>query len=66
MTVHKLQRSGTISLLSADGNTLLRDKDAIFRSWAENYDSVPSSINKNAITKNAMHIFLNFQLCMKQ
>ena len=44
--------SDAILLLSADGSTLLTDKDAILKRWAEHFNSVlnrPSSINDNAI-----------------
>ena len=38
--------------LSADGTSLLTDKEAILKRWAEHFDSVlnrPSSINDDAI-----------------
>ena len=41
-------------MLSADGGTLLTDKDAILESWAEHFNSVlntPSNININAINR---------------
>ena len=41
-------------LLSADGSTLLIDKDAILKRWAEHFNSVlnrPSSVNNNAINR---------------
>ena len=41
-------------LLSADGSTLLTDKDAILKRWAEHLNSVlnrPSSVNDNAINR---------------
>ena len=41
-------------LLSADGSTLLTDKDAILKRWAEHFNSVfnrPSSVNDNAINR---------------
>ena len=44
--------SGATTLLSANGNTLLTDKEAILKRWAEHSNSVlnrPSSINEDAI-----------------
>ena len=41
-------------LLSADGTSLLTDKEAILKRWAEQFDSVlnrPSSINDDAINR---------------
>ena len=43
-----------IPLLSADGSTLLTDKDAILKRWTEHFNSVlsrPSSVNDNAINR---------------
>ena len=48
----ELKSSGATPLLSADGSTLLTDKDAILKRWAEHFNSVlnrPSSVNDNAI-----------------
>ena len=53
-TVYGPKSSGTTSLFSADGSTLLTDKDVILKRWAEHFDSVlnrPSTINDNAINK---------------
>ena len=47
-------RSGTSPLLSADGKTLLTDKESILARWAEHFDGVlnrPSSINDEAIER---------------
>ena len=47
-------RSGTSPLHSADGRTLLTDKESILARWAEHFDSVlnrPSSINDEAIER---------------
>ena len=47
-TVYGPQSSGTTPLLSADGISLLTDKEAILKRWAEHFDGVlnrPSSIN---------------------
>ncbi|MCG8114191.1 MAG: hypothetical protein N0E45_02305, partial [Candidatus Thiodiazotropha endolucinida] len=52
MTVYGPQTSGTTPLLSADGTSLLTDKEAILKRWVEHFDSVlnrPSSINDDAI-----------------
>ena len=41
-------------VLSADGTSLLTDKEAILKRWAEHFDSVlnqPSSINDEAINR---------------
>ena len=41
-------------MLSADGSTLLTDKEAILKRWAEHFNSVlnrPSSINEDAIDR---------------
>ena len=53
-TVYGPQSSGTTPLLSADGTSLLTDKEAILKRSAENFDGVlnrPSSINDEAINK---------------
>ena len=47
-TVYGPQNSGTTPLLSVDGTSLLTDKEAILKGWAEHFDGVlnrPSSIN---------------------
>ena len=49
-TVYCPQRSGTIPLLSADGTSLLTDKDAILKRLAEHFNQ-PSSINDDAINR---------------
>ena len=46
--------SGTTPLLSADGTSLLTDKEAILKRWAEHFDGVfnrPSSISDEAINR---------------
>ena len=51
-TIYGPKSSGATQLLSADGSTLLTDKDAILKRWAEHFNSVPnrpSSVNGNAI-----------------
>ena len=53
-TIYCPKRSGATPLLSADGSTLLTDKDAILKRWAEQFNSVlnrPSSVNDNAINR---------------
>ena len=53
-TVNGHQSSVTTPLLSADGTSLLTDKDAILKRWAEHFDGVlnwPSSINGEAINR---------------
>ena len=53
-TVYGHQSSGTTQLLSADGTSLLTDKEAILKRWAEHFDGVlnrPSSINDEAINR---------------
>ena len=48
------QSSGTTPLLSADGTSLLTDKEAILKRRAEHFDSVlnrPSSINDEAVNR---------------
>ena len=53
-TIYSPKSSGATPLLSADGNTLLTDKDAILKRWAEHFNSVlnrPSSVNDNAINR---------------
>ena len=48
------QSSDATPLLSADGSTLLTDKDAILKRWTEHFNSVlnrPSSVNDNAINR---------------
>ena len=51
-TIYGPKSSGATKLLSADGSTLLTDKEAILKRWAEHFSSVlnrPSSINDDAI-----------------
>lgn len=46
--------SGSSPLLSADGNTLISDKEKVLERWAEHFDSVlnqPSTINDEAIAR---------------
>ena len=53
-TVYGPQSSGTTPLLSADGTSLLTDKEAILKRWAEHFDNVlnrPSSINDDAVNR---------------
>ena len=53
-TVYGPQSSGTTSLLSADGTSLLTEKEATLKRWAEHFDSVlnrPSSINDDAFKR---------------
>ena len=53
-TFYGPKSSGATPLLSADGSTLLTDKDAILKRWAEHFNSVlnrPSSVNDNAINR---------------
>ena len=53
-TVYGSQSSGTTPLLSADGTSVLTDKEAILKRCAEHFDSVlnrPSYINDDAINR---------------
>ena len=53
-TVYGPQSSGTTPLLSADGTSLLTDKEVILKRLTEHFDSVlnrPSSINDDAINR---------------
>ena len=53
-TIYGPKISGATPLLSADGSTLLTDKDAILKRWAEHSNSVlfrSSSVNDNAINR---------------
>ena len=53
-TIYGPQSSGTTPLTSADGTSLLTDKEAILKRWAEQFDGVlnqPSSINDEAINR---------------
>ena len=52
-TIYGPKSSGATPLLSADGSTLLTDKDAILKRWAEHFNSVlnrPSSVNDKLST----------------
>ena len=52
--VYGPQSSGSSPILSADGKTLLTDRQQILKRWAEHFDSVlnrPSSINEEAIAR---------------
>ena len=53
-TIYGPKSSGATPLLCADESTLLTDKDAILKRWAEHFNSVlnpPSSVNDNAINR---------------
>ena len=53
-TISRPKSSGATPLLSEDGSTILTDKDAILKRWAEHFNSVlnrPSSVNDNAINR---------------
>ena len=53
-TIYGPQSSGTTPILSADGTSLLTDKEAILKRWAEHFDGIlnrPSSINDEAINR---------------
>ena len=53
-TIYGPQSTGTTPLLSADETSLLTDKEAILKRWAEHFDGVlnrPSSINDKAINR---------------
>ena len=53
-TIYGPQSSETTPLLNADGTSLLTDKEAIVKKWAEHFDGVlnrPSSINGEAINR---------------
>ena len=53
-TIYGPKSSGATPPLSADGSTLLTDKDAILKRWAEHFNSVLnrlSSVNDNAINR---------------
>jgi hypothetical protein len=53
-TIYGPTKSGSSPLLSADGNTLITDKEEILKRWAEHFDSVlnrPSSIDAEAIAR---------------
>ena len=53
-TIYGPKSFGATPLLSADGSTLLTDKDAILKRWTEHFNSVlnrPLSVNDNAINR---------------
>ena len=53
-TIYAPNTSGATPQLSADGSTLLTDKDTILKRWTEHFNSVlnrPSSVNDNAINR---------------
>ena len=53
-TIYGPQSSGTTPLLSVDETSILTDKEAILKRWAEHFDGVlnrPSSITDEAINK---------------
>ena len=72
-TVYGPQSSGTTPLLSADGTSLLTDKEAILKRWAEHFDGVlnrPSSINNESINRlpqlNVIRCLMSSQPSLKQ
>ena len=53
-SIYGPQPSGSSPMLSADGNTLLTDKEKILSRWAEHFENIlnrPSSINEAAIAR---------------
>ena len=42
--IYGLKNSGATALLSADGSTLLTDKGAILKRWAEHFNSIDASL----------------------
>ena len=53
-TIYGSKSTGASTLLSADGSTLLTDKEAILKRWTEHFNTVlnrQSSINKDAIDR---------------
>ena len=53
-TIYGPKSSGNTPLLSADGTSLLTDKETILKRWAEHFHDVlnrPSSINDEAINR---------------
>ena len=71
-TVYGPQSSGTTPLLSADGTSLLTDKEAILKRWAEHFDGVlnwSSSINDEAINRlpqSVIRCLMSSQPSLKQ
>ena len=71
--VYGPKSSGATPVLSADGSTLLTDKDAILERWAEHFNSVlnrPSTVSDNAFNRlppiSAMFCMATFQPSRKQ
>ncbi|KAJ1203180.1 hypothetical protein NDU88_006973 [Pleurodeles waltl] len=63
-TIYGPQSPGTSPLLSADGSTLLNDKNAILKRWAEHFNNVlnrPSTINVEA-TDRMPQVAINISL----
>ena len=53
-SIYGPKSSGDTTLLSAEGSTLLTDKEAILKRWTEHFNSVlnlPSSINEDAMNR---------------
>ena len=53
-TIYGPKSSGTTPLFSADGSTLLTDKNAILERWSEQFNDLinhPPSVNDNAINR---------------
>ena len=53
-TIYGTKRSGAAKLFSADGSTLLTDKDGILKRWAEHFNRVlnrQSTVNEKAINR---------------
>ena len=70
-TVYGPQSLGTTPLLSADGTSLLTDKEAILKRWTEHFDGVlnrPSSISDEAINHrwNVIRCLMSSQPSLKQ
>ena len=65
-TVYGPQSSGTTPILSADGTSLLTDKEAILKRWAEHFDGEKEAIPQKFKDATFVHLFKrkgNPQIC---
>ena len=70
-TIYGPQSSGTTPLLSADGTSLLTDKEAILKRWAEHFDGVLNHLSMMKLSTdyhkwNVIRCLMNSQPSLKQ
>ena len=63
-TVYGPQSSGTTPLLSADGTSLLTDKEAFLKRWAEHFDGVLNRHHLSVMKLSTNYHWWNVICCL--